>query len=65
MGEVVGCDSHTVSNVIRNHYPHLRRDPGRDVAIRADRKRGMTRYELCEKYGLSRSVIWGICKKTN
>lgn len=62
VAERLGCDSKTVANVIRNHYPHLRRDPRRDADIRSDRKRGMKTTELCEKYGLSKSVIWGICR---
>jgi DNA-binding CsgD family transcriptional regulator len=60
----LGCDSKTVSNVIRNHYPQLRRDPGRDDDIRQELRAGKTQQALAEKYGLSRSQVWSICKNT-
>jgi DNA-binding CsgD family transcriptional regulator len=58
----LGCDSKTVSNVIRNHYPQLRQDPGRDDDIRREHRAGKTHRELAEKYGLSRSTVGGICR---
>jgi DNA-binding CsgD family transcriptional regulator len=63
VAEQLGCNSKTVSNVIRNYYPHLRRDPGRDEAVRRDRASGMTVKDVCAKYGLSKYRIWEICKK--
>jgi hypothetical protein len=57
----VGCDSKTVSNVIRAHYPRLRQDPGRDDDIRREYRAGKTQVELADKYGLSRSQVWSIC----
>jgi DNA-binding CsgD family transcriptional regulator len=63
VADCLGCDSKTVSNVIRNHYPHLRKDPGRDDDIRREYRAGKTQRELAEKYGLSKSQIWGICRK--
>jgi DNA-binding CsgD family transcriptional regulator len=56
------CDSKTVSNVIRNHYPQLRQDPGRDDDIRREYRAGKTQRELAEKYGLSSSQVGSICR---
>ncbi len=36
--------------------------PDRDAAIRADRRDGMTREALAEKWQLSVNSIWRICK---
>jgi DNA-binding CsgD family transcriptional regulator len=58
----LGCDSKTVSNVIRNHYPQLRQDPGRDDDIRREYRAGKTQRELAEKYGLSSSQVGSICR---
>lgn len=58
----LGCDSKTVSYVIRNHYPQLRRDLGRDDEIRREYRTGKTQVELAKKYGLSRPVIGAICR---
>jgi predicted transcriptional regulator len=63
IGELVGCTAATVSNVIRNDYPHLRKDPGRDDNIRREHRAGKTQKELAQKYGLSKSQVWEICKK--
>jgi uncharacterized protein YjcR len=53
----LGCDSKTVSNVIRNRYPKLRKDPGRDDDIRKEYGAGKTQRELAEKYGLSKNQV--------
>jgi len=58
----LGCSSKTVANVIRNHFPQLRQDPGRDDDIRREHRAGKTQRELAEKYGLSRSQVWSICR---
>ena len=57
----LGCDSKTVSYVIRTHYPQLRRDLGRDDEIRREYRGGKSQRELAEKYGLSKSQVWSIC----
>ena len=56
------CDSRIVSNVIRNHYPKLRCDRGRDDEIRREHRAGKSQKQLAEKYGLSKSQVWSICK---
>jgi DNA-binding CsgD family transcriptional regulator len=63
VADYLGCDSKTVSNVIRNHYPRLRKDPGRDDDIRREYRAGKTQRELAEKYGLSSSQVGSICRE--
>jgi DNA-binding CsgD family transcriptional regulator len=62
VAERLGCTSKQVAHVILDHFPKLRKDPGRDDCIRREHRSGKTQRELANKYGLSRSQVWSICR---
>jgi DNA-binding CsgD family transcriptional regulator len=65
VAERLGCTSKQVAHVILDHFPKLRKDPGRDNCIRREHRAGKTQKELAEKYGLSGPTIGFICRRSS